>query len=254
MPATPTSKGYFELFDDLAMDNIASAAANGVRWLESSDAGNTAITLDITSASAGRFEGATDTTDDDMIEMAMEAFIARAQDGPIICESRFMVTAVTTVAMNFGLNDDALEDSNTLPMELATTTFTSNASEWVGFVYDIDATNDDWHAFWVDDDSDASEPIANLRFTGFAPVASQMDVLRLEVTDRGAGSQCQTRWHAQTGATQPATYVKATNSGITAAGTIDRDAYFTPHLGMENRAVAAHTFTVDYVYLMCGRA
>lgn len=248
MPGALVSRGYKEVFEDwTGATNIGTAATTaGVTWLNSSDAGNTAFV--ITDLAPGPVARAiTDTTDDDMCEIAHRATSWSVQNGELLMETRVRSTSIGDVAFTVGFNDDPLEDSNTLPVELATATFTSNASTFVGIVYDIDATNDDAHAFWVDDDGDTSTAIGSLRFSGVAPVTSQWFGVRIVLTDTGStGSGVRAEISVcEESSGRYAQKVFQTN--------VDRDALLVPHIAFENRAAVAHTFDVDYIYVRMSR-
>ena len=245
-----TQNGHKYVFEDwTGATNIGTSATTaGVTWMNSSDTGNTAFV--ITDAATGPVaRAATDTTDDDMCEIAHRSLAWSVQNGQLMMETRCRVTTggVGDIAFTIGFNDDQLEDSNTLPAELATATWTSNATTFIGVVYDIDATNDDFHAFWVDDDADAATALANLRFDGLAPVADEWFGVRIVLTDAGSGNQA----IAEITVSEESTGKHATKR-FTA--TVDRDALLVPHIAFENRAAAAHTFEIDYIEARQSRA
>jgi len=236
--ATDTSFGMVRVFDDFVLDSDAL-------WLTSADTGGTtAVVADGTAHLGGRLRLATDTTDDDMNEVATGLCFQVLDTGPLVMEARIMVetgAVATDIAITVGFNDDPTEASNTLPVELAGTTFTSNSSTFAGFVYDIDATNDDWHVFSVDDDADTTTAIADLRVTGKAPVADTWETLRVVLFDNGTGNPSK------------AEFYRNGKLEKTLASTLDRDAVLCAHIAAENRAAAAHNLDVDYIYVMGGR-
>lgn len=243
--ASDTSRGFIEVFDDF----IALGTADTEQWEGSSDTGGgTGVVADGTAHRGGRWRLSTDTTDDDMSEGPCSGLAFEIQAGEIHFETRVMVEtgAVDSVAINVGLNDDPTDASNTLPIELATATFTSNATTFMGLVYDSDATNDDWHAFWVDDDADTSTGITSLRFTGSGPTADKWQTIRVSAYDRGSGNGAEGRfsiWDANSGNF----FQKVFNT------TVDRDAVLCTYVGMENRSTVAHNVDVDYVYIKASR-
>ena len=239
-----TGRVLTKIEEDWTTDNISTAAADGIRWLNSSDTGNTAF---VRTAAAGLLTAtaATDATDDDMCELAHDTLVWSPINGVLGMQTRVRCTSIGDVAMTIGFNDDALEDSNTLPVELATATFTSNAATFVGVVYDVDATNDEFHVFWVDDDADTSEAIADLR-TKVAPGTSQWMTVSVALYDRGSGNGVRAEidvFNESTGAH----YNKAFNTNV------DRDALLTPHIAFENRAGVAHTFDIGYIDVWMAR-
>lgn len=242
-------RGYKELYEDwTGADNISTAVADGILWLNTSDGGNTAFAI-VADVQGPICQGATDATDDDMMEIGYHLLTWSVQNGELYMETRVKcsVGAVSSCALNIGFNDDVLEDSNTLPMELSTTTFTSNAATWVGVVYDPDATNDDFHVMWVDDDNDSTTAIANLRMVGVAPVLDEWFGVAIRLTDAGSGN----------GAILEVTVVEESTGKVAQkryASTIDRDALLTPHIAFENHGGVAHTVEIDYILVRQSRS
>lgn len=233
-----TTRGMWEKLEDFYHDNINTSAANGVEWLTSTDGGGTAFAVDLTAATGGVATSVTAAAAE-LSEIGHEAFVVVPQHGFMYMEVRCQIDAITTVAVNIGFNDDALEDSNTLPVELSGTTFTSNAATFVGFVFDTDATNDDWHAFWVDDDNDTSTAIASLRYTGVAWKAAAYWTFRVELQDQGSGNPLR--------AVLSITNDSGTMFQKTVTTNLDRDASLTPYVAQEGRATVNRTLTVDYI-------
>jgi hypothetical protein len=199
--------------------------------------GDTAIAVPASQLVDGAAVGATAATDNNMIEIGGGQNF-RAQDGLVVFEARVKLDDVANVALNVGLTDDATEASNTLPVELATASFTSNASAFVGFVFDVDATVDTLRCFAVDDDNDNAAPLDS----GKAPVADVYNTLRVELQDMGAGSMARARFFidgALVGAIEDA---------------VDRDALLCPYVGIENRSASAHVVTIDYISVEKSRA
>src|SRR5574341_1181818 len=245
-----SSIGKVEVFDDVDHDSIGTAAGDGIVWWNSSDAGNTAYALNPGFAGEGTARAATDTTDDDMCELAHGCLMWLPQNDPRM-EVRMQFDVVTTLAFNVGFNDDALEDSNTLPVELSTTTFTTNATTWVGILFDVDATNDDFHAMWVDDDNDSTSAIADLRYNGVAPIAASYGLYRIELFRTTATGAAIANMHVIPDDTEPGVG-RLHSKRFTS--TVDGDAALTPHVGFENRSTVAHQSDIDYIYVCQNRA
>ena len=243
MPLGLTSRSNKEIFEDwTGATNIGtSATAAGITWMNSSDTGNTAFVITDT-AQGPLARSLTDTTDDDMCEIAHRALTWSAQNGRMELETRVRVNvgAVASVAFSVGFNDDQLEDSNTLPVELATATFTSNATTFCGVLFDPDATNADFHGFWVDDDADAGQTLAALRFTGIGPVLTAWVGVKVVVDEAGSGVGCNLELSVAEENTG-----KYGQKNFTL--TVDRDALLVPHIAYENRGSTAHTFDIDYI-------
>lgn len=242
-----SERGYLDIFDDFEATTIGTGTAAGVRWFNSADSSDTAFVA--TAIEGGIARGVLTTTDNNMIELSHGLLMFRGQDGFVMFEARAQLNDVTNVAFNIGFNDDALDDSNSLPVELATATFTSNAGTYYGFVYDTDATNDDVHAFWVDDDNDTSDAIADLRFSDIAPINAEYFTARVAGYDRGsAASGLRTKYTFFKDSTPPRHAEKVINSNV------DRDVLLTAYTGWENRSGTTHTADIDYFHIVASRA
>lgn len=236
------SRGFVEVFDDFDHDSIGTSAGDGITWFNSSDAGNTAFAQNAgVVGGEGTAQAATDTTDDDMCELAHGSLMWYGHLDAMM-EVRMQMDIVTNVAWNVGFNDDALEDSNTLPVELATASWTTNSTTWTGFVYDVDATNKQIYAFWVDDDNDSSQAIGDLRFKTAAPVAATYGMFHLALyRGTSATSGVISEYTVQPDETVEASYQKRFSN------TIDGNSAQTPHIGFENRSGTAHQCDIDYI-------
>lgn len=67
-----------------------------------------------------------------MEEFASDQIMFFPQEGFCMVECLLMVSSAT-IGINFGFNDDQLEDSNLLATSLSGTTWTSNATEFVAW-------------------------------------------------------------------------------------------------------------------------
>lgn len=228
MPALDTQFSMDEVFYDFQGDLIPDELAS------TNDTGT--ITTGITGgASVLRLDNSND-GDNEMAEVDFGALYYQAQNGRMYLEARVKLER-TTCAVNVGFNDETTESSNTLPVELSGTTWTSNASTWIGFVFDSDATNDNWHVFWVDDDNDTSVAIATLN-SGIAVAADTWYTLRVDVWDNGSGNPAVAEFFISDG----------TNSfHYRNDSTIDRDASLTPHLAVENRTTTGAYLDIDLI-------
>ena len=233
--ARDTTKGMdvviYDFNGDLIPDELAS----------SSDTGTLTVNVGLSGGKAGtasilRVDCSND-GDNEMAEVDFGALYYRVQDGRMYMEARVSLQALVG-AVNIGFNDDTLEASNTLPMELSGTTWTSNASTWIGFVFDSDATTDRWTAMWVDDDSDSTVAIATLISTPTV-AASTWYTLRVDLQDAGSGNQAICNFSI------------ADEDGnaweYRASSTIDRDVALVPHIGVENRTTTGNYVDIDYI-------
>ena len=232
------SKGRFEVFLDFTEDTL-----NADMVTTSVDAAGTAAI--VADAVGGQVALTTDTGNNEMAEIAISQPV-RAQDGPVFFEAKLQVNGIATLAFTVGLTDDPAEDSNTLPVELSTATFTSNASTFAGVVFDTAATTDNFYFFAVDDDADTSLAIADLN-TGLAPEAATDFIVSIELHDRGSSD----------GMADAVITVKKANGTFKQKRierAVDRDCKLYAHIGLENRTTAARVLSVDYMQLCGSRA
>lgn len=228
------SKGIVRYEETFALDNIGTSAGDGIAWLVSSDSGDTAPVRACAAGKGLHVSGATYATDNNLIEFSGDQLMFYGQEGHSAVEVLIQLSSAASVAFNFGFNDDQLEDSNTLPVELSGTTWTSNASTFLGFVYDTDATNDDLHCFWVNGGTDTSTSISDLQMTGMAPTAGKWLYLKVEMQDRGSGNGVR------------ATFLAVDHTGKSVEKvfntSVSRSTALCFYFGMENRSAAARTF------------
>ncbi len=223
-------RGLIRMMEEWDTDNIG-CAGNGVRWLITADNSGTLAVSDSSELQAASVTG---TAVNNMNEIG-HRLTWDAQAGYMSVEMRVDLATITNTAMNIGFNDEVAEGAATLPVELSGTTFTSNAVTFVGFVFDTDATNDNWHVFMVDDNADTAVPIACLN-TGIAPVANTPQTFKVVVTDQGCGIQTRTSFWVDG--------LEVYNM----VSSIDRDVLLTPYFASENRACGAITTNIHYIY------
>jgi hypothetical protein len=119
------------------------------------------------------------TTANDASQLVL-AFPVQADSGGLYFETRLKIaTAITAVSVYAGFTDaTGLEE----PVTNSADTLTTTASDAAGFLYDTDATTDQWWMAAVDGDTDDTGNAA----LGVAPVADTYQVLRAEVSADGA--------------------------------------------------------------------
>lgn len=226
------SKGILRHIDDPSVTVIAAATAGGVTWVSDADTSDTDFVKAVAAGKGLHYAGALHATDNNMIEFCGNNLQFCGQEGHAAVEVLVQFDDVSDLAFNFGFNDEVEDSGNTLPIELATATFTSNASAFVGFVYDDDATNTDLHAFWVNGDSDTETAIADLRFTGMGLTAAKWLYLKVEIQDRGSGNGVR------------ATLLAVDHNGRSMEKvfntTVSRATPLCWHFTAENRAATAH--------------
>ena len=236
------SVGFHEILDFFDYDNIGATPGEGARWESVGDSGDTAFVC--TAASEGPYAAGTNRAssgDDHLVEIAGRYISWEVQHGVLEMEVMMQLNVITTVAFNIGFNDDTLEASTTLPVELSGTTWTSNAAAFVGFVFDTDATNDEIHVFWVDTDVDSSELVADLRMNEAAPTAGEWAIYKVALVDQGSGNHARCTFSFIDHNGRLWEKVFDTN--------IDRDQLLTPYIAFEARDDTTHAMWLKYIHV-----
>lgn len=102
----------------------------------------------------------------DGVALAGPAAVWEAEEGQISFGVKAKLSAITTVWMFIGFTDTLPSDTLEEPVSLNGTTYTTNATDAVGFLFDTAATTDTLRAVGVKDDTDATHVD-----TAVAPVA-----------------------------------------------------------------------------------
>lgn len=168
----------FELFDDFFSFTLVEADGP---WIENSGSDAQAVDALTNTQEGGAIRITTGDADGTTAADGTQVvgFIpVQADSGGLFMEARVKcVTNIATMSLFVGLTDvTTLEE----PFTNATDTITSTATDACGFLYDTDATTDEWWAVAVDTDVDDTGNAA----VGTAPSTSYQ-VLRLEVSSDG---------------------------------------------------------------------
>ncbi|KKN78445.1 hypothetical protein LCGC14_0349770 [marine sediment metagenome] len=198
-------KGIVIYEETFAVDNLGTglptylggtSQATGIAWIQNMDSGNTSFTRSVSASKGLHWAGSLDSTNDDVMEICGDQLMFYGSVGHQAIEVMLMVDQASSMAFNFGFNDEVGESSNDLPVSLQTATWQSSASTFIGIVKDFDATNDELHAFWVDDDVDTQEKLTNLRMRGMNMVADKWLWMRIETQSLGSGQPIRATFHA----------------------------------------------------------
>lgn len=148
--------------------------------------------------------------------------------GPVVIEAKVKVSAITNVALFFGLTDQkaALE----IPIESAGSSddITTNATDAVGFMFDTRMSTDNIWLVGVNNDVDETAQDA-----GSAFVADTYALLRIEVAANG----------------DAAFYIDGTQVGTTMTTACRTSVPLYPTIAAAARSTTSRTATVDYLYL-----
>lgn len=177
----------------------------------------------------------------------------RVQDGGrLYYEVRFKLNSggVSAGAINLGLNDDALDDSNTLPFEIdACEALTSNNASGIALVYDTNACPQHFFFAAVDDCNDhACAPLD----TKIVAQSCRWYTASITLEDQGACKMAHADVFLQENencCVPGPTFEKRILCAI------DRDVFLAPYHGYEVRtACTAGQVDIDYVIVEAGRS
>ncbi len=154
----------------------------------------------------------------------------KPNQGGLILEARVKLSVITNIACFVGFTDQVAALEMPIQSAASVDTFTTNATDGVGFMFDTSMSTDVWWLTGVKNDVDATMQQATIAGTAQAPVAATYAVLRVEVQSDGQadffynGKQVGSRLAAATTATIALTPVIAGfNRTTTGAPTITAD-------------------------------
>lgn len=157
----------------------------------------------------------------------------QADSGALVFEVRLHIdAAITTATVHAGFTDITSEDEE--PGSISTGTITTNATNGVFFVYDTDATTDEWFCIGVDGGTDATGNAA----TGVAPTADTYQVLRIEIDADGETARCYID-----GVLKISLTAAATNASVNLYAIV----------GVLATTTTSRTVDVDYIYVGSAR-
>jgi len=175
---------------------LATNSAYGLVWVQSLDTGDTSYVISQSATLGQHIAGSGTGVNDNLKEFCSSDTMFYGQTGFNAVEIMVQFDAVTNMTFNFGFHDDVTESSSVIPVELSTATWASTASTFLGFVFDTQATNDELHCFWVDDDTDTVVALGDLRCKGMALTANKWLYMRVEMQDCGSGKPVRATFHA----------------------------------------------------------
>ena len=155
--------------------------------------------------------------------------------GTIVVEARLQLENLDTKNVFFGLSDDGAATAIE-PAAGATTTFTLNDSDLIGFAIDHDLTSDEeWHTVH-NGGASAGVTDSTALVTGVDAVAGEWDILRIEVDTNGTA-----RWYINED-------LKKTLVGAVAPTTV-----FSAYAMVTSDGAAVETLDVDYLLVRAAR-
>jgi hypothetical protein len=154
----------------------------------------------------------------------------KANQGNLEFQARVKISAITDISIFVGFSDQVanLEEA----ASLSGTTFTTNATDAVGFLFDTAATTDTIRAVGVKADTDGTHVDTSLAF-----VADTYRVLGIRID-----------------ATGNATFLINDATVAYVANAVTATVALAPYIGVCARAAASRTCTVDWVLVQGNRA
>lgn len=147
-----------------------------------------------------------------------------ASQGNLVFEAKVKISAITNISVYVGFTDQlaALE----APVTLSGTTFTTNATDAVGFLFDTNATTATIRCVGVANDVDAT-----MQNTGLAYVAATYKTFRIEISSAGVATF----------------YIDGVQVGTGMTGAVTTSIPLTPVVSGFATAAASRTIDVDYI-------
>lgn len=211
------------LFDDFLGDIItddwsAAVGNDGQTVIATVNAGGNGGTLRLTSGDT--------TVVAESLSSLTHGLNWKAGNGGLVFEARVTpVTSIANVSYFIGLSDVLATTTLEEPMTLSTATWTTTATDAVGFVYDTAGTVPGFYCMAVKNNTDAT-PIVNT-----VPVVATATVLRIEVDSTGA-----------------ATFYRDGVLLGTIAAAVTSTVALTPIITVMARTTTSKSLDVDYVY------
>lgn len=197
-------------------------------WTSQADPGCTAAAINVQSGGVVRL--ATDATTSDRVDLAHE--LNWYPNKVIHFECRLKIDVITNVHVVAGLTDAKGEATQLLPVSLSGTTWTTTASDFIGFNFDTAATTDTWRGMGVAADTDKTSVD-----TSEAWAAATWIKLKMEIQVDGTATF----------------FVNDVAKGFIAAPASTIATALCPYVGVQNRTTAIRLLDIDYFWLAQGR-
>lgn len=151
----------------------------------------------------------------------------QASQGGLYFQTRLKMSAITTCTAFMGFTDLAASLEQSILFATGTT-FTTNATDACGFLFDTGATSKKWWLTGVAADVDAT-----MQDSGIAPTADQYQTFRVELSTAGAATF----------------FINGLQVGTSAlSGAVTASADLTPTIYVSKLSVAASmTMEIDYI-------
>lgn len=230
---SPSRVAFFKDFEGAAQV-YSTTVVDGVRSRKGSD--GACVDWTVTPAKNGTVVGTIGNTTASMAVSGTQLDAGldwQADMGGLIFEARVKLSAITTIAAFIGFTDQTAALEMPIQSAASVDTFTTNATDSVGFMFDTSMTTKNWWLAGVANDVDAT-----MQNSTFAPVAATYEVFRIEVDALGKATF----------------YRNGLQVGVSMAGAVTKTIPLTPVIAAMNRGTAgAPTITCDYLHLCASR-
>lgn len=211
------------LWDDFLGDVIAD------QWSAAKGSDNEAVIAAINAQANGaiRLTSGDTTTVAESLSSLTHGLNWKAANGNLVFEAKVTpVSSVANVAYFIGFTDVLATTTLEEPASLSGTTYTTTATDAVGFLFDTAATTDTWRAVGVANDVDATH--VN---TGTAPTADTAETFRIEIDVAGTAS-----------------FFRNGVKVATVAAAVTPSVALTPVITVMARTTTSKSIDVDYVF------
>ena len=212
---------------------------------------NPSTTTDLIAKAIGSSSAVLDTgtADDGVASVADGRPRYTPYNGRLVAETRFLANNDNDCNINAGLYSENATENSTLPASLSTGALakgdTSTDNHFVGFIYDADATSDNWHAVFIDNGAITGLPLATLD-TGIAYEDGVWYTARVELTqggERDTGKANAKLTLRTEGPRASNTYWEGRYAGV-----VDNDVLLGVYIGAQAREASnAQFLSVDYM-------
>jgi len=223
------------LFDDFIGDRVSTSVWQFVEGTDSATSSAAILTggiggvLRLTTGDAGTGLAA------DTEQMTANQLMWQASNGGLSLQARLKLSQITECYVFVGFTDTVAASLEAPIMSAGSAdTFTTNASDAVGFMFDTRMTTDNIWLTGVKADVDATH-----QNSGVAPVAAQYLTLRVDVDSSGNATF----------------YINGVQRGTTLANAITAATDLTPVVTVSKTATASSmTLDLDYLHITMDRA
>jgi len=171
----------------------------------------------------------------DSMFVTTETCFKPSVNAPMIFETRMEMAALTNREIFCGWVGSMADEQSTL-LTCATEAITYTETNLCGFAFDTGLTTDaEWHCVYSGGSTTADALSTNLN-SGVAPVAGEMNILRVEIDNNGTA-----RWFID------GVLIK------TLAGAVSTTAVFAACVGAVCTTTASVTFAIDYIAVEANR-